>query len=312
ILCRMTGDSITKPDWDQLLAQLKRGDQRSLARCISLLENESTGYEQILEKLGSNESAAVIGITGPPGSGKSSLVDALIGEWIAEGKKVAVICVDPTSPFHFGALLGDRLRMNAWYQHPGVFIRSLASRGAMGGLNPKIIEITDILKTAGFDIIMIETVGVGQNEVDIAGLAETTVLVLTPGAGDDIQAMKSGILEIGDIFVVNKADLPNADDLIRYLRSRNVIDNGAAKDEPIIKTIAIRKEGIGELKALILQHQQEFSTSERKADLEAEKAWRLIIQKKMRRIDRKTLHQRIGEEIKNPGFNLYKFVSAFE
>lgn len=308
----MPDDSNLKPDWDLLLAQLKSGDQRSLGRCISLLENESPGYEQILENLGSNESAAVIGITGPPGAGKSSLVDALIGEWTAEGKRVAVICVDPSSPFHFGALLGDRLRMNAWYQHPGVFIRSLASRGAMGGLNPKIIEITDILKAAGFDIILIETVGVGQNEVDIAGLAETTVLVLTPAAGDDIQAMKSGILEIADIFAVNKADLPNADDLVRYLRSRNVIDNGSAKDEPIVKTIAIRKEGIGELKALILQHQKEFSASQNKADLAAEKAWRLIIQRKMRQVDRKTLHQKIATEIKKPGFNLYKFVAAFE
>ena len=130
--------------------------------------------------------------------------------------------MDPSSPFHFGALLGDRIRMNGWYQHPQRF-HSFSGKSAapLGGLNPKIIEITDTLKAAGFDFMLIETVGVGQNEVDIAGLAETTVLVLAPGAGDDIQAMKSGILEIADIFVVNKADLPNADDLVRYLRSRN-------------------------------------------------------------------------------------------
>lgn len=307
----MSGDSKIKADWDLLLEQMQRGDQRSLARCISLLENESPGYEQMLEKLGSHEQAAVVGITGPPGAGKSSLVDALIGTWTAEGKKVAVICVDPSSPFHFGALLGDRLRMNGWYQHPGVFIRSLASRGAMGGLNPKIIEITDTLKAAGFDIILIETVGVGQNEVDIAGLAETTVLVLTPGAGDDIQAMKSGILEIADIFVVNKSDLPNADDLVRYLRSRNVMNNEPSKEEPIVKTIAIRNVGIVELKAMIQAHQQEFSGSQRRADLVAEKAWRLILQKKMRQVDRKALHQKIAAEIKKPGFNLYKFVSGY-
>src|SRR5882672_1932532 len=157
--------------WQELSAQLQTGDIKALARCISLVENEKQGYLHFLQQLNPGN-ARIIGITGPPGSGKSTLVDALIGELVGLGKKTAVLCIDPSSPFNLGAVLGDRIRMSQWYNHPNVFIRSLASRGSLGGLHPMIIEITDLVKAAGYDYIIIETVGIGQSEVEIAGLAD--------------------------------------------------------------------------------------------------------------------------------------------
>ena len=180
-------------------------DIKKLSRTISLVENEVPGYEEILQRLKPSASV-IIGITGAPGAGKSSLVDGLIEEMIGEGKSVAVLCVDPSSPFSLGALLGDRIRMSSWYDTPGVFIRSMATRGALGGLNHKIIEVSDVLRDAAFDYIIIETVGVGQSEVDIASMADVTVVMLIPEGGDSIQNMKAGIMEIADIFVVNKSD----------------------------------------------------------------------------------------------------------
>ncbi|HYK54922.1 MAG TPA: GTP-binding protein, partial [Flavisolibacter sp.] len=178
--------------WQQLLNDVQRGNTTALARSISLVENEQQGYEELLQSLPRNDTAKIIGITGPPGAGKSTLVDALIGELVEDGKKVAVLCVDPSSPFNLGAVLGDRIRMSDWYIHPRVFIRSLATRGSMGGLHPKIIEITELVKAARFDYIIVETVGVGQSEIEIAGLADTTVVVVVPEAGDEIQTMKAG------------------------------------------------------------------------------------------------------------------------
>src|SRR4026207_2192726 len=182
----------------ELLTKLRNGDIKSLARSISLVENEAGGYEELLQSLPPNITIPVIGITGPPGAGKSTLADALIGELVNAGKKVAVLCVDPSSPFNLGEVLGDRIRMSNWYNNAGVFIRSLATRGSLGGLHPKIIEITDLLKAGGFDFIIVETVGVGQSEVEIAGLADITVVVVVPEAGDEVQTMKAGLMEIAD------------------------------------------------------------------------------------------------------------------
>src|SRR5437868_11796442 len=229
--------------WQQQLDEIRNGNTKTLARCISLVENEAEGYESLLEQL-QPSSTPIIGITGPPGAGKSTLVDALISVMVAQGKKVAVLCVDPSSPFNLGALLGDRIRMSEWYNNPNVFIRSLATRGSLGGLHPKIIEISDLVKAAPFDHIIIETVGVGQSEIEIAGLADITIVVVVPEAGDEVQTMKAGLMEIADIFVVNKADRPDADTFVKNLRSmlapafhhhRHEID--------IIKTIA--NTGVG-------------------------------------------------------------------
>src|SRR5258705_1663746 len=176
--------------WKELSVQLQAGDIKALARSISLVENEQEGYMQLLQQLPSHD-AKIIGITGPPGAGKSTLVNSLIGVLVESNKKVGVLCIDPSSPFNLGALLGDRIRMNQWYTHPNVFIRSLATHGSMGGLNPMIIEITVLLKAAAFDHIIIETVGIGQSEVEIADVADITVLVLVAEAGDEIQTMKA-------------------------------------------------------------------------------------------------------------------------
>lgn len=194
---------------DDQIELLQLGDFKTLSRSISLVENEVNGFEDLLKKLKPG-ATKIIGITGAPGSGKSSLADALINEIINDNKRVGVICVDPSSPFTRGAILGDRIRMSEWYNNPNVFIRSLASKGSLGGLHPKIIEITELMKAANFDYIIIETVGVGQSEVDIAALADITIVLLTPEGGDIIQTMKAGLMEVADIFIINKYDRPDA------------------------------------------------------------------------------------------------------
>lgn len=230
--------------WHQMKKDIIAGDIKALARCISFIENEVPDYAEFLQNL-SPSNVPVIGITGPPGAGKSTLTDALIGELVADGKKVAVLCIDPSSPFNLGALLGDRIRMSQWYNDPNVFIRSLATRGALGGLHPKIIEITDVIKMAAFDFIIIETVGVGQSEIEIAGLADTTVVVMVPESGDEVQTMKAGLMEIADIFVVNKSDRPGANTYLKNLRLMLAPSFHNHQHEiPILATVASKNEGI--------------------------------------------------------------------
>jgi len=292
---------------NSLLQSIREGNTRVLGRSISFIENEVPGYAELLEALEDGYSS-VIGITGPPGSGKSTLVDGLVGQWVQQGKKVAVLCVDPSSPFHLGALLGDRIRMSEWYNHPQVFIRSLATRGSLGGLNPKIVEISDLLKAAGFDFIIVETVGVGQSEVEISCLADTTVVVLVPEAGDEIQTMKAGLMEIADIFVVNKCDRPGADLFIKHLQSAFDFNVGGTAKEPIIvKTIALEKKGVQELAEKILLHQKNINQIHR-AEILVEKAYRLIIQKRMHDINKNELMDKIQKRMQTSGFNLYQFV----
>lgn len=294
-----------------MLKGILTGDFKLIARCISLIENEVPGYEELMQSL-PHFNTPVIGITGPPGAGKSTLVDALISVMVNAGKKVAVLCVDPSSPFNLGALLGDRIRMSDWYNHPSVFIRSLATRGSLGGLHPHIIEITELLKVAPFDYIIVETVGVGQSEVEIVGLADVTAVILVPEAGDEIQTMKAGLMEIADLFVVNKADRPDADQFVRNLRSMLAPTFSRHKNEVmVIKTIASEKKGTEEvleaIEAVLLHHEQ----TDRKAWLLAERAYHLIERNRMKDINKQRLKEAIEELQEKNAFNLYKFVMQF-
>ncbi len=293
--------------WAELLQDITKGSVAALARAISLIENEKEGYETLLQAL-PDSATKIIGITGPPGAGKSTLTDALIGEIIRQDAKVAVLCVDPSSPFHHGALLGDRIRMSEWYNHPGVFIRSLATRGSLGGLHPKIIEITDVLKAAEYDHIIIETVGVGQSEIEITGLADTTVVVLVPEAGDEVQTMKAGLMEIADIFVVNKSDRPDADSFVKNLRQMLAPAFHRSEAEiAIVKTVATQKEGVAELFEKILLHQQSAST-DKKSWLFAERAYHLIQLSRMKDISREELRKAWESSSEK---NLYKFIEHY-
>ena len=295
--------------WEELLQDLLQGHTKSLARAISLVENEVKGYEWLLQQLPANTHAKLTGITGPPGAGKSTLVDALIGEIVAQNQKVAVLCVDPSSPFNLGALLGDRIRMSEWYNHPSVFIRSLATRGSLGGLHPHIIEIADLVKAAGFDQVIIETVGVGQSEIEIAGLADTTVVVVVPEAGDEVQTMKAGLMEIADIFVVNKADRPDADSFVKNLRLMLApAFHRTTHEIAIVKTVASNKEGVGELFQQFRSHQQLVQTHDKRYWLLAEKAYHLIQQKRMKDVDKSVLKQQLE---KTDDTNLYQFIKAY-
>ena len=282
---------------------------RALTRKISLVENALPGHEELLRDLAAPDDARVIGVTGPPGAGKSTLVDALIARYVEEGRSVAVVCVDPSSPFSRGALLGDRIRMNRWHDHPDVFIRSLSTRGALGGLNPMTIGVTELLRSAGFERVIVETVGVGQSEVEIAGLADVTVVVLVPEGGDEIQAMKAGLLEIADIFVVNKGDRPDSDAFIGSLRTR--ILPGGVTDIPIFKCVATTGEGVPALHAVIEQKLTETVASEKKVTLLADKAWQLIRERKMRGVDRKMMEDRIREELNKGGMRLFRFIEQY-
>jgi LAO/AO transport system kinase len=294
----------------RLLAQIKNGDIKSLSRAISFIENGQQGYDELLRSFSHDRGQKIIGITGPPGAGKSTLVDALIDELIKDGKKIAVLCIDPSSPFNLGAILGDRIRMSKWYTHPDVFIRSLATRGSLGGLSPRIIEITDLIKSANFDHIIIETVGVGQSEVEIAGLADTTVVVIVPESGDEVQTMKAGLMEIADIFVINKSDRPGADLFERNLKlmlAPSFTKNN--KEVSIVKTIATEKKGIHELHEMIKNNLP--GNEERRLSLLTEKAWHLLIRKRMMGIDKLNLRKSIEAGLRNNNFNLYSFIDDY-
>lgn len=291
---------------ETLISQISEGNEKALARAISIVENEQPGYDALLQSLHPNP-VQIIGITGPPGAGKSTLVDGLIGELVKRNKKVTVLCVDPSSPFNLGALLGDRIRMSTWYTHPNVFIRSLATRGSVGGLTPKIIEITDLIKSADFDSIIVETVGVGQSEIEIAGLADVTVVVVVPESGDEVQTMKAGLMEIGDIFVINKADRPGAEVLEKKLRTLTSID--ATHAPTIIKTIATESKGIDKLIQAIDDHKNVERATEKRVALLTEKAWQLMSAKRMKDVNKARLRDLIQANHEKEGFNLFSFIN---
>jgi LAO/AO transport system kinase len=290
-----------------LIELFQHGDVRALARTITIVENEMEGFEDLLFNLSFNHPVKIVGITGPPGAGKSSLINAMLSEMDATNK-VAVVAVDPTSPFNHGSLLGDRLRMYDHFNKPNVFIRSLATRGALGGLSAKAFEVIDVLRAANFDYIIIETVGVGQSEVEIASLADTTVVVLVPESGDDVQMIKSGIVEIADVFVVNKSDREGADILVKNISLALHERKVQPWNIPVIKTNAIRKEGVSNLLKSIEEHQQYVDVN-KKQQLLAEHLYRIIQSKRMRDVSLDELYKLIKKS--QGDLNLYKLANKF-
>lgn len=252
-----------------LAQELIKGNHRAIARAISLAENNRSAAQEMMKKIfPSTGKSLVVGVTGPPGSGKSTLVDQMVVHLRKNGKKIGIIAIDPSSPFTGGAILGDRIRMMRHSTDPEVFIRSMAARGHLGGLAKATGEAITILEAAGKDFILVETVGVGQDEVEVVKLADIVLVILIPGAGDEIQAFKAGIMEIADIFVINKADSPDAGKTERQIKA--MLDLGFEGDTmpPIVKTVATEGEGveplINEIDKLVGSKSQEFKDSRKK------------------------------------------------
>lgn len=243
----------------ELVERARSGDPRAVARLVSLVEDASAQLRDVMAALVPHAGhAEVIGVTGSPGVGKSTVTSGLVSEYRRAGRRVGVLAVDPTSPFSGGALLGDRVRMQEHATDSGVYIRSMATRGHLGGLAWATPQALRVLDAAGCDVVLIETVGVGQSEVEVAALADTTLVVLAPGLGDGVQAAKAGLLEVGDVYVVNKADRDGADDVVRDLRGTVRLAERKPGDwrQPIVPTVATRGEGVDELAAAVARHRE--------------------------------------------------------
>lgn len=285
---------------------IEQGDFRRIARALTLVENDIEPFSALLKAIIIKNEVPVLGITGPPGAGKSTLVNAITNFMVSQHKRVAILAVDPTSPFNFGSLLGDRIRMAQQFNNPNVYIRSIATRGALGGISAKTIEMVDVLKASNFDLIIVETVGVGQSEVEIAGLADKTIVVLVPESGDEIQHIKSGLMEIADGFVVNKADRAGADTFANKLLK---LVNDNHKNIPVFKTVADKNIGVNALCDWVLKPEKQ--NAEHKKYLMAEKAYRLIQHYRMQNISKRLLFKEVEVATLNPRFNVYAFVEDY-
>jgi LAO/AO transport system kinase len=263
---------------DELVQRLLSGDRHALARVITLVENSTEEGRRALSLLYQHTGRAhVVGITGGSGVGKSTLTGALAKEFRKRSCSVGIVAVDPSSPFTRGALLGDRIRMQELHKDPEVFLRSMATRGELGGLAPMTAEVVDVLDAAGKEIVIIETVGAGQDEVEVASAAETTVLVLTPAGGDDVQAMKAGVMEVADLLVVNKADLLGADALAAQLGAVVAQASHGRLDVPVLRTVATKATGVPELADAIEEHRRRLQTSGEIEHLRSERSRRRLL-----------------------------------
>jgi len=282
--------------------QLRSGDIRALARAISIVENRTPGWSELLKTLFPHSGKArVLGLTGPPGAGKSTLVNQLARFYRKENHTVGIIAVDPTSPYTGGAILGDRIRMQDHFSDPGIYIRSMATRGSLGGLARTTADVTMVLDASGRDIIMIETVGVGQDEVDIVRLADVTIVILVPGMGDDVQTIKAGIMEIADIFVINKSDREGAEHVEREIRAlQSLAMRSDGWTPPIVKAIASQGAGIEELAGAVAG----YETHLKKANLALRKSVENWEQRLIEML-RDTLLEKAREHIADGGLARY-------
>ena len=253
-------EATANPDVRSIVDRLVTGDRRALAQAITAVEN-CGGADLIRQLFPLASGPPVVGITGPSGAGKSTLVNGLTTAYRAEGRIVGVLAIDPTSPFTGGALLGDRVRMQQHFEDEGVYVRSMATRGAMGGLSAAVYDTLAVLSAAGFDRLMVETVGVGQDEVDVAGVADTTCVVLTPVGGDEIQAIKAGIMEVADIFVLNKSDMPGTDRAEAQLHAWVTQADDGEWAPRVVRTVGSQGDGIDKLKAAIEDHEDWYRAS---------------------------------------------------
>jgi LAO/AO transport system kinase len=294
---------------EDIKAGVTRGDFLLLAKAVTEIENKNATADLFLQSLAPN-TIPIMGITGPPGAGKSTLINGLIAHWVNQDKKVAVLSVDPSSPFHQGAILGDRIRMKDWYLHPNVFIRSLAARGHLGGVNSAMLSLTTLMRSVGFDYIIIETVGVGQSEVEVASLADTTIVVLVPEAGDEVQMMKSGLMEIANIFVVNKCDRPNAQTFVHHLK-QIIVENANFNAPQVIACIATEQEGIPELAKAIELHHEGMKMGDNKKEMLLTKVLQLVVAQKMNQVDISQVKIKLELECGKANFNIFKFAQQF-